>query len=273
MEQKTVGFVLFDAFHQRQGTAGSRIQGDWLIKYWPESERFIQGKDYKTVIYQKAYWKEHARAFKGKKILSICDPDWMDGVPVADFASYMDAVVVPTEPLAEAIRQFCDKPVFVVPDRIDLETLPPKKELSDEPARSVVWFGYAHNATVLDGCLTLLKKLGLKLIVISNGNYATQECEVENIRWSEETANLDIQKGDIALLPQGLGARFRYKSNNKETLALALGLPVAKTPEELKRFLDPKERKKEMDEKYQRIIEEYDVRKSVREMQSIVAKI
>ena len=270
---KKIGIVCFDAYHQQKNTASSRIRGDWLLKYWPEAERFVQGKDYDVVIYQKVYWKEHARNFKGKKILDICDPDWMDGIPVKAIAEEIDAITVPTEALNEAISKFCKKPIYVVKDRIDLETLPAPKVDSGKKAEKAVWFGYAQNMDVLDPALMFLGEQGLKLIVVSNRSLASVECEVENVKWEVETANEEIQKADFAILPRPENGRSKFKSENKETLANALGLPVAKTADDVRRFMDPEERKKEMAEKYPFVMAEYDVKKSVEEMKKVIESI
>lgn len=266
-----IGFVLFENFHQRRDIAGSRIRGKWLIKYWPEAEEFIQGKDYDVVIYQKCYWKEHAKAFKGMKILDVCDPDWLDGwPPVIDFMNLMDAITVPTKALKEAIEKFCSVPVFIIPDRIDLETLPAQKKDSGQRAKSVVWFGYSHNSDVIEPALPLLRNLGLTLKVISNGTYRSHECETESIDWKLETVNEEIQKADFALLPVNENGRGKYKSNNKEILARSLGLTVAKTAEDLKRLIDPEERKKDLLLFTEEDKMSYDVRKSVEEMKNVI---
>lgn len=273
---KKIGIVLFEAYHQQRNTASSRIRGHWLIKYWPEAEAFIQGKDYETVIYQKAYWKEHARAFKGKKILDICDPDWLDGIPTAEFMALMHAITVPTEALKEAIEKFTDTPVYVIKDRLDLDTLPPQKKDSGEKAKTAVWFGYHHNIHVLDPALDIIASNGLILKAISNGTLNSGECKIENIRWEPETVNAEIQKADFAILPQPTTGRHRYKSDNKERLAIALGLPVAKTSQDVKRFTDPDEREKEMLEKYPHTPDQwkdFDVRTSVEEMKAVIESI
>lgn len=270
---KKIGIVCFDAYHQQKNTASSRIRGDWLLKYWPDAERFVQGKDYETVIYQKVYWKEHARNFKGKKILDICDPDWMDGIPVKAIMEEVDAITVPTESLKEAISKFCKKPIYVIKDRIDIETLPTSKVDSGEKAKSCVWFGYAHNMDVLDPALMLLGEMKLKLVVISNRNLTSVECEVESVKWDPESVNAEIQRADFAILPRPDNGRSVFKSENKETLANALGLPVAKTADDVRRFMDPEERKKEVAVKLGKVHEEYDVRKSVAEMQAVIDSI
>lgn len=267
---QTVGIITFENYHQKSDIASSRIRAKWLIKYWEEAEEFIQGKDYDVVIYQKAYWKEHARAYKGLKILDICDPDWLENFPVKEFADLMDVITVPTEALKEALSKFTETPVFVIKDRIDMSSLPEPKIHSDDQATKAVWFGYSQNLHVLEPALTLVQKMGLIMKVVTNATYKSLDCEIESVKWTPETSNKEIQDADFAILPRPDNRTNRFKSENKEILAIALGLPVAKTADDIKRFMNPDERKKEMLEKRPGVMEEYDVKKSVEEMRKLI---
>jgi len=267
--EKNIGFVLFENYHQRKNIGSSRIRGHWIIKYMEEAELFIQGKEYDTIIFQKVYWKEMAREFKGKKILDICDPDWLEGAELVGFMKEMDAITVPTEKLKEVICQMTDKPVFVIPDSIDFEILPiPKKHQGR--AKKVVWFGYSHNMDVLDPTLMKLNKMGLTLKVISDGSYNSSECKIENVRWNEETWIKEIQDADFCLLPEKIGGKWLFKSPNKTHQSWALGMPVAKTPEELEKFMSEEEREKESKEKYKWVLENCDVKKSIEKLREII---
>jgi len=272
MTNKTVGFMLFEAYLQRKNIGSSRIRGHWMIESMPEAEAFVQGKEYETVIFQKVYWKEMARAFQGKKILDICDPDWLDGFEIVSFLKEMDAVTVPTEAMKESIQKFTDLPIFVIPDRVKMsDMLPPKKH--EEKATKVVWFGYSHNSDVLDPTLMSLKRLGLTLKIISDGTYMTSECKVENVKWDPLTWQDEIQDADFCLIPEKLSGRALFKSPNKTHQAWALGMPVAKTLEDLERFMDPLERQKEADKNFQWMQENGDVRRSVEEMREVILSI
>jgi len=273
METKKIGFVLFENYLQRKDIGSSRIRGHWLLEKMPEAELFIQGKEYETIIFQKVYWKEMARAFKGKKILDICDPDWLDGHEVVSFLKEMDAVTVPTEKLKEAISKFTDRPIYVIPDRIQTEKMPSRKIHTNGQAKKIVWFGYSHNMDILDQCLFKIKKLGLTLKVISDGNYNSGECSVENIRWNAETWQDDIKDADFALLPEKLFGRGIFKSLNKTHQAWMLGLPVAKTQEDMDRLMDPVERQKDADEHYEWAKENCKIEKSVEEMRAVIDSI
>lgn len=267
--KKTIGFILFDQYHQRKNIGGSRIRGHWIIKNMPEAELFVQGKDYETVIYQKVYWKEHLRTFKGQKILDICDPDWLEGMEIVSILKEVHAVIVPTEELKKALRNMTDKQIYVVPDRVDFEGLPKPKKHKGK-AKKIVWFGYAHNTDVLDQTLFKVNQLGLELIVISDGQYRSNDCRITNVKWELATVNQEIQKADFALLPEFKHGRWKYKSQNKTVQCWSLGIPVAKSMEELVRFMDEKERQKEAEERYKEAKEKFDVKLSVKELREII---
>lgn len=272
MNERTVGFILFEAYLQRKNIGSSRIRGQWLIDHMKEAERFIQGKPYETLIFQKVYWKEMARAFKGKKILDICDPDWMDGFEVVSFLEDVDAVTVPTEAMKEAMEKFTKKPIFVIPDRINMDQMnPPKKH--EGKAKKVVWFGYSHNTEVLDATLSNLKKRDLTLKVISDGVYTSSECKIENVKWDPLTWQDEIQDADFCLIPDKVTGRSVFKSQNKTHQAWALGMPVAKTLQDLERFMDGEERQNEAEERYEWAKKNCDVTKSVEEMRAVIESI
>lgn len=274
-----IGFILADTYYNKRNLASSRIRGRWLIKYWKEAEEFISAKKYDVIIFQKTYWVEYAKNFKGIKILDICDPDWLEGHQIKEMIENVDAVVCSTYNLRDFIKQMTDKPVVVIPDRQDLEYLKEKK-LHRGRAKSVVWYGYSHNAYVLKQSLPYLAKLGLSLIIISErfdtivaGTDYVNKVKEKWIKWDLNKVNRDIIKADIVLLPQPFLRKDRFKSNNKTTNAWALGMPVAKTFDDLKRFLSEEERKKEAEKRLKEVKEKWDVRFSVEDYKNLIEKI
>ncbi|HHE65518.1 MAG TPA: hypothetical protein ENL09_05785 [Bacteroidetes bacterium] len=265
---KTTAFLTFAKWHQRPGTGSSKIRAEWLINHWSEAEVFVQGKEYKVIIFQKTYWLEYVKKFKGIKILDLADPDYLDTVPIKEIIDNCDAVTTSTEALAEAIRQFTDKPVLCIPDRVDLDVYNVQKEHKGR-AKKVCWFGYSHNAKLLDKVILTLKKYNLKLKVISNFRPPYQKAN-ENVKFEEETFNENVLDCDFMVLPRDDRPRGKYKSNNKTIISQALGMPVATNPQEVKRFLDPEERKKEAELRLKEVREKWDVRLSVKSYQDLI---
>ncbi len=227
------------------------------------------------MIFQKTYWSEYVRAFKGIKILDLCDPDWLDTQPIVDIIDNCDAVTVSSKGLKIAIEQFTDKPVVYIPDRQDLEFHTTTKKHKGE-AEWVVWFGYSGNSKLLDRTILTLKKLKLKLKVISCcvPPYSKADKNVKydwkNPEWS---FNKEITDCDICLLPDDNRPRGKYKSTNKTLTAWTLGMPVAKTPEDLKKYLDPIARQKEADIRVKEIKEKWDIKTSVEEFKNLIKQL
>lgn len=275
-----VGIYTFSKFEGRKsGTTGSsKIRGDWVAKYWPEAEIFVPGVKYDAVIYQKAYHFEHAEAFKGVKILDMCDPDWMHwGYRIKQMIEACDAVTTSTSVLKEAVEQFAgNKPVIHVPDRIDLEKHKEKKiHIGD--AKNIVWYGYSTNYDLLSAAVSVIAKFGLGLIVVSNSPYTLpmqyeNKIELINYPWDYRNANSDIIKGDIVINPKSLKGRFRFKSNNKTIIAWALGMPVAHNADELEKFIPEEARKQESELRLKEVKEKYDVKLSVEQYKEIINK-
>jgi len=289
-ENKTCAILTFERYHGRRDIGSSRIRGHWLLKYWPEAEEFVQGREYDTIIYQKVYWPEHARAFKGVKILDLCDPDFLSFVyQTKEMIEEVDAVTVSTESLKNAIEAFTDKPVIHIPDRLDLEYHKEKKDhRGNGKAKTLVWFGYSTGFHLLKACLSDIRKLELNLIVISDSgfmlplNFLPPESgpkedkfyiEVTNLPWKLGTVNSDIIKGDFVINPRSQLGKWKYKSNNKTLTSWALGMPVAHNEGELKKFMDEEARVKESERRLKEIQDKWDVKYSVEEYKKLIDEI
>ena len=276
-----IGFLLFENIHNKKDIASSRIRGRWLIKYWPEAEEYVYGKKYDVVIYQKAYLTDHARNFDGIKILDLCDPDWVDVSNFREMIDLVDAITVCTPAFKEFLQQITNKPIVVIPDRMDIEHYKEKK-IHRNIAREVVWHGYAHNSYVLKQVVNTLNKYNLGISIISNepvtlGSFGIsldgKKVQERYTKWDLETFNSEFIKSDICILPPVWKPNDRFKSNNKILTSWALGVPVAQNSEELERFLDPVERQKEADLRWQEIKEKWDVKQSVKEMKVLIEQL
>lgn len=278
-----VRFITFQQFHNKHNIGSTYIRVTQLLKYWAEAGIYRYGENPDTMIFQKVYcgldYKFPAN-FKGKKILDICDPDWLQGrVFIKETVDAVDAVTCPTPALQKFIQQLTDKPVVVIKDRFDIELIPePKQHTGD--ARTVVWFGYRHNAELLKPAMKLLDELKLKLIIIADDDPIPEQWSVRErkdfytfIKYSEETFYQEIQKADFAVLPLGSRPQDAFKSENKTVKAQLAGLPVAKDADDVRRYMKAKERQLFIDNDYVNIKQEYDVRKSVKEMQELIENL
>jgi len=272
---KPIGFLTFGAWHGKEHIGSSRIRAQWLINNWPMAELFQQGAKYDVIIFQKTYWLDYVKEFKGIKILDLADPDWLEGLPIKGIIDNCDAVTTSTEALAVDIRRFTDKPVLCIPDRVDLNVHPFIKKHKDNMGWAC-WFGYSHNAKTLDVAIPTLTRHKIKLKVISDSRppYAKADQNVK-YDWNNPAFdfNREVIECDFVLMPKDERAKGKFKSNNKTITSWALGMPVATNPQEVKRFLNIEERKKEADIRIKEVRELWDVKSSIIEMKNLIKEL
>lgn len=277
-----VGFISFDR-DRNDKTGSARIRVHNLVKYEPSFERFAAGKKYEAVVFQKYYWLDYAQLFDGVKILDVCDPDWLQGnnaTQVKQMIEYCDGIVANTDATAEYIKLITDKPVKVIPDRHDMAIFKEKK-IHKGTAKSVVWFGYSHNAHVLELYVPKLLEMGLKLTIISDKHVSAAKLSpeykaMENfVKWPDtiEEVNKELIKHDFALLPVRRRPQEQYKSNNKNTHAWAVGLPVANWGDDIDRLMDEAERIKDQEEHFESTKRDYDCKLSVQDLKDFINEI
>ncbi len=277
-----VGFITFD--HDRRDKTGSaRIRAYNLIKYDKDFHVFSSGPKYDAVVFQKNYWVEYAELFDGIKILDMCDPDWLSGSNAIQFRRMLnavDGVVANTQVTADYIKMLTNKPVIVIPDRHDTDIFKEKK-VHKGRAKSVVWFGYSHNATVLEMYIPKLEEMGLELTIVSEKHVSVcrnhrEFREHEHfVKWPDsiEQVNLELVKHDFALLPRRRRVYEQYKSNNKVTQAWALGLPVAEWGDDIDKFIDAEARIEDQNLHFEQTKKNYNCKLSVIELRAFLDKI
>ena len=277
MSKLKVGLISMQFYDNRpkDSVGSSRIRGDWICKYWDECELYSTGKSYDVLIFQKSYWQDMVKRFKGIKIFDICDPDWLDHRPVVEIIRNCDGVVTSSEALAKQIRKFDigGKPVLCIPDRVDLEWSKPVHGEHKGTAKSCVYFGYSNNANVvLDATVDPLRNMGIELTVISDQPYHSAD---HFVKYDADTVNEELVKHDFILLPNAPSSnyRFKFKSNNKTVQAWALGMPVVHDGEDLKRFMKGEEREMERVLRLKEVKEKWDVRMSVVEWKLFIKEL
>jgi len=194
---------------------------------------------------------------------------------VKEMIDLMDAITVPTESMKEAISKFTDKPIYVIPDRVDLNEFQEKK-VHEGTATKALWFGYSQNFDVLASAVNELVRNNLELLVVSNTTFnsnTTKKIEITNYKFKEDTYKTHLMQGDIILNPKTLSGKWKFKSNNKTLIAWALGIPVAEDDIQLKLLMHPKERIKEIELRTQELKDKWDIKFSVQEMKDVISKI
>lgn len=279
-------FFTMEQYHAKRGVGSTRIRVQNLIKYWDEAQLYKYGVKPDVMVFQKVYGTFDYKlplTIPVPKILDICDPDFKDtpDIFLVETMNAMDAVVVPTEEFRKFLQQMTKTPVRVIKDRFDLEELPPVKRHKGR-AKTIVWFGYSHNAETLKFVVPSLEKRGLKLLVVADHDpvlykWATNPVEYEKnymfIKYAHPDAYKDIQLGDIAVLMDGMRPMDKFKSENKTVISKLLGVPVAKDADDLDRLMDADARNKAIADEYESLKKNYDCKKSVNEYKELIDEL
>jgi hypothetical protein len=269
----------FDGLPRDSGSAMIRAQ--WVADHWDGAEVYDRSQrlsGWDVYVFQKAYLVKETQAWiravarwrdERKCVLAfdLCDPDFLDEeheqrmlnvLPLFDFA------VGSTEPLVAWLSQWL--PAYHIRDRLDLafvDSIGRVATYTDATGPTVVWAGYAHNwPHVQDVVRGWTRELQLQLDVQA---VDTPKPFVEFWR--------DVLQADVLLNPRvgGDDSPTFYKSDNKTVTAWALGQPVARTFDELRKLCDPIERRREGTSRACEARVNYHVRLSVHEWQQAIA--
>lgn len=283
-----IRFFTFEQLHGKRNIGSTQIRVRNLLKYWPEASIYKYGEKPDVMIFQKVYVTQSKQGLYqlpatykgGLKILDLCDPDWFQhSIWLKATVDGVDAITASSQGIVDFVCQITDKPVRLIKDRFDVDEFPAKK-VHKEKAKDLVWFGYMHNAELLRGVVFHALKRGLRLTVIADADPQIWQVTGDEsfkpyytfIKYDDQAYN-KIQGHDICVLPKGNRPEDRFKSENKTTIARLLGLPVAKTPEDLDKFLNPTARNTEVDKWYTQTKIEYNVKRSVEEYQQLIKEL
>ncbi len=242
--------------------ASERIRCDWIAPHIPAT---VLKPGMHISGYDVAIWVKIAPTHRiaPTQIVDLCDPSWK--VCPDNFHSslqHMDAITVPTE----ACREECQgvlgdyPPVFVVRDGHKLDWYPKPEKTGPR----YVWFGYHHNFLFAS---TFVQKLNPDDVsVVTNadmgfGHFTFHKDDYE--------AYSVIGSSKIAILPTD---ESRLKSNNREITAWRLGLAVARDMDDIERFQDPEEIRKDVEE-HQDLVNEYSAEKAGEDMRKAIGAI
>lgn len=224
-----VGFVLKENFKGRyQQVGSSRIRGHWIMKHWPGAEEYDKRNEtkYDAIIFQKVSWPRVVRRFEGVKVYDICDIK-----PKIDkeMGEWCDVFVAPNHFLLE---RFQPKPCYVIRDGHDPDfyKVEGRVKIRDK-VEWVSWFGYHTGFPLLNTMIPMVRRLGLKLKVISDQNHPDAD---ESVKYDDSTINRELLSTEVVLDPRDYETwKNPPEVSHKTGHAMKLGLPVASRPEEL----------------------------------------
>jgi hypothetical protein len=194
-----------------------------------------------AIIWQKYVDLEIAQVLKAqgkRQYWDVCDPMWWWDPKESDaICALVDGVVTSNNNLEIDLERCLDDEVrtYTIPDRLEVEHFPLKREHSDLSPVRLIWYGIASNRVSLYAALANLERLAanghrIELTIFDDHPEAewcvTDAFAIYHTRWSLEKENAVIASHDIALLPPYPGPWGKVKSNNKTLTAWACGLPV-----------------------------------------------
>lgn len=137
-----------------------------------------------------------------------------------------DAVVVPSRELARLLGTICPAPITTIEDALELPREVVVVPSERDKGLRLLWVGNRENMGGLDLLRPILDRpefQDLRLVTVSNHPEATYP-------WSQETVIRELYKADAGILPCEDTPAARAKSNNRLTLFMGVGLPVAASP-------------------------------------------
>lgn len=239
--------------------AGSiHVRCEWVADNWDGAEVWdatqrLSPDRWDLVVFQKAYLLHGTRrmiervvewrdAGKCRLALDYCDPDHLEREHrrrLMKVLGLFDFCVGSTQRLARWLARW--NVAYHVPDCVDVAAIREIGEWQSSGlgAPYLVWAGYEKNVGALQPMLGTIGRLGWPLEVMSIGRSIPFEEYWRRVLRNPATGKCH----DVLLNPRPAVGKFAWKSDNKTQAAWALGMPVARTPDELESFADPEARK------------------------------
>lgn len=296
-----IGFITCQAVHPDWNVASTRFRVTWPAKY---NEDFIVTEDINellkcdVVVYQTRFEERDVQSVVGFKnagirvISDFTDPHWESeyGGSIPERLRFMvgqsDIITLPTENLRKSfLKEFPNKRVEIVLDRIDLEIYGQLRVHKDTDKYTILWHGsFGNRGSVEELARDDLERLGenynIKLLCIYDNceHYPIPEfdnIELECREWSEQAVIDGLLESDISINPKYDNWK-NYKSNNKTVMSWALGVPCIERNfyREIKKYLDNTAKRKTVGADCRKIVEQqYDVKDTAKEWVDITDKL
>jgi hypothetical protein len=287
-------------------SASSRIRVDYLVKYWHDAEVWSRQwgtesrtwRDYDVYVFQKAYSSEMIQAAGelkavGKKIVfDLCDAEWVypsREKNLRDMMKLADHVTCSSFYIMEYVIRNYHRPATLILDRYDLARYPREKMKHHTESKwpTIVWYGNRNTAQYLSliepAILRIQPPFNLLLIADELGAWLpapTHQYKLHFRKWDLSREIENITTGDVVISPHGDDDIGKAKSDNKTSLAWALGMPVVSHGNEqriaslLAHYLRHPEIRQEVGRIGRDMVERfYDVRLSVIEWQRVIQSL
>lgn len=201
-----------------------------------------------AVMYGSVYFEKKFRKKGAKIILDFDDAIWLMDVSdanknlkwlkrpskTADILKISDMAIVGNSYLADYARQF-NKNVRVVPTTLDTDKIPVKNHKQGEKV-CIGWTGSTTTLKHFELAIPFLIKLRekypnkIKIKLISDAAYLSEEIDVSFCKWNRETETEDLSEIDIGIMPLPDDDWSRGKCGFKGLQYMSLGIPAVMSP-------------------------------------------
>lgn len=225
--------------------ASSRMRCHWPTAYMENTAiiTFEEGKaglpDADVYVWQKWARPDVMRRQReqGRRVWwDVCDPlHWFGPDDCRQIIDNADGIVASNKGLADDLAAWSGRPVHTIPDRLELDHFPKRRQHANVNPVKFIWYGLAPNRSSLFAAMPLLDRLvangyDISLTIFDDRpevQFAkSSSYPIYHVRWELDKENQVLAAHDIALLPPYPGEWANVKSNNKQLTAWANGLPV-----------------------------------------------
>jgi hypothetical protein len=299
----SLGFVTYAVtFTGNSDPASTRIRVRWAVKH---NSNFIMAEDFNDlvqcngVVFQTRFAPPDIVLAKKLKlanrfiIFDLTDPQWdlehyVDSIDgnFAQMVNLADLITVPTQVLKDYfLKQFPNKEVDVIKDRLDLDIYDKLKLHRPREQYQILWTGSYCNLCSMELARKDLEKLGqefkIKLLCIYDQihNYRIKpfdNIKVETMEWTNDLVINELLRSDLSINPKFDNHWKSYKSDNKTMMAWSLGIPCVERNfyKEIKKYLSDHDlRNKEANIQRAIIEKEYDSKLTMQEWEACAIKL
>jgi hypothetical protein len=286
-----VCFLTFGDFN----IASSRLRAFWVAEYLEGSvvvtaDELRGGRpipEAEVYVWQKIVDVNEVKRQKERGALvfwDTCEPHWWwEPNKCREVTNAVDAVVCSNAELADDYYHWRGEEAYYIRDRFDLAHFHTRKTHKERTfANRLIWYGYSQNRFGLMGALAVLERLYANDAKISL-TIMDDDCNPNNLpvanfpvyfsQWRLDNEVAVTADHDLAILPDYPGAWGKVKSKNRKIFANLCGLPAVTGDDwgELYNLcFNSAERMRAADEAYKNAVENYNVKQSAKEWESII---
>ena len=255
-EKNRIGFIVPSVDTYNKVMASTRIRCYDVIKYLNQrkifSELYKENKEYKLVIFQKAFGEKHiksAQKLKEKGSIIIFDINVNYIEKKGDAVDYIleeqtlnvkrmlelsDTVIVASKYLLGIYSKY-HKNTILIEESVPNNFFRRKKEHKERSPTKLLYVGYATKARELMLIEGVLKKLrdeyGITLLLLCEKDPMLDIIPYEFIRYDQRKLPKILLEGDIKIAPRDLSSSYNLGHTlTKIAYPMAVGLPVVASP-------------------------------------------